>query len=153
MASLERTENLHKAFKSVSSGQLKALLVFVSSQHCPWCQAVTKEQLLPRLRSQSLPPIAIVEFDMQDTRSLPSHQTRQGNWNSPDLAWPASLSPASWAKRMRIRAVPTIVAVNEKLEPIVEPLIGYNLADFYGSYLEDQVNASVNYWNKQRSSK
>ena len=153
MATLERTENLHNAFKSVASGQLKGMLVFVSSKHCPWCHAVIKEQLLPRLRSQSLPPIAIVEFDIQDTRSLQSHKSRQGKWDSPDLAWPESLSPASWARRMRIRAVPTIVAVNEKLHPIVEPLIGYNLADFYGSYLEDQVNASVNYWNKQRSSK
>ena len=52
---------------------------------------------------------------------------------------------------MRIRAVPTIVAANEKLEPIVEPLVGYNLADFYGSYLEDQVNASIHYWKEQRS--
>ena len=153
MLTLERTENLHQAVQRVSAGHVKGLLIFVSSQHCPWCHAVIKEQLLPRLKSRSLPPIAIVEFDMQDTRSFQSHQSRQGNWNSPDLAWPELLSPAAWASRMRIRAVPTIVAVNKKLEPIVEPLVGYNLADFYGSYLEDQVNASVNYWNKQRSSK
>jgi thioredoxin-related protein len=153
MASLEQTKSIHQAVTSVSAGQVKGLLIFVSSQHCPWCHAVIKEQLLPRLRSQSLPPISIIEFDIQDTRPLMSHQNKQDTWISLKLAWPEGLSPASWAKSLRIRAVPTIVAVNEKLQPLVEPLVGYNLADFYGSYLEDQVNASIHYWKKRRSSK
>lgn len=153
MATLERTENLYGAFNRIASDRLQGLLVFLSSERCPWCQAVAAEQLLPRLRSQSLPTIAIVEFNIQDTRPFRSHQIKQDERGHKNPAFPERLSPAAWAKAIGIRAVPTIVAVDEKLQPIVTPLVGYNLADFYGSYLEDQVNASIHYWRRQRSLK
>lgn len=132
--------------KQLHEGQFKGLLIFASSRYCPWCGLVANDQLLPRLKASGPPKIAIVEFDIDDATPLPkpSGGSLQG------LRLPVSLSPRTWAKTHKIRVVPSVAAVDQQLSPLRAPLIGYSSVDFYGAYLEEQINESIRYWAKAR---
>jgi hypothetical protein len=126
----------------LKEGQIKGFLIFASSKYCPWCGLVLREQLLPRLRARDLPPIAIVEFDINNSRSLAI--SRDNPTGVFELS--ANLSPSTWATSHKIRVVPTLTAVDQRLSPLLPALVGYSSADFYGAYLEEQIGESIRYW-------
>jgi hypothetical protein len=136
----------------VQAGHLQGFLIFASSRYCPWCGLVVSEQLLPRLRARDFPPIAIVEFDINDSQPLATRLENTMGGLGPPMRRKLSpdLSPSTWAKSHQIRVVPTVTAVDQQLSPLLPPLVGYGSADFYGAYLEEQVRESIRYWARNR---
>lgn len=149
---LSQPHQLSAIAGQIQTGQLRGLLIFASSRYCPWCGLVVSEQLLPRLRAPDLPPIAIVEFNINDSRPLTTHLDKTEGGLEPPKRRKLSpdLSPSTWAKSHQIRVVPTVTAVDQQLLPLLPPLVGYGSADFYGAYLEEQVRESIRYWAKNR---
>ena len=115
--------------------------VMVGSAHCPWCELITKEQLLPRMASSLEPSLVVLDFDLGDPRPVEGLSLQALTSTRP-------LSPADWARAHRYVLAPTVVFVDLLGHPILEPLIGYASRDFYGAYLEDRILRAQAYWRK-----
>jgi thioredoxin-related protein len=115
--------------------------VMVGSAHCPWCELILKEQLAPRMVGQQTPRLVVLDFDLVDRKPVEGL-----NLIKPPSA--RSLSPAEWAKAHRYALAPTVVFIDQRGQPITEPLIGYASRDFYGAYLEDRILQAQAYWRK-----
>lgn len=123
--------------RKARSGQILVAGLY-SSDRCPWCVAVKKEQLLPRMRAAMAPTLRIVEFnaDSNAVFTLPDRSKKTAR---------------QWAAQFGFRVMPTLALLNETASPIGEPLIGYASPDFYAAYLEDRINAAQTYWQTLRS--
>lgn len=110
---------------------------FYTSHSCPWCVAVRREQLEPRLRSSDLPKVAIIEFDADSNVvfALPDGRRQTAR---------------QWAETLGFRLTPTLAALDRSAKPIVPPLVGYSSRDFYGAYLEEQIRRAQLYWQNLR---
>jgi len=110
-----------------------------SSEHCPFCVAVKKEQLAPRIRSTSRPGLIVVEIDTDNRQpfSLPNGQR---------------VTATEWGRQHRITLMPTLTMLDVSAKPLTKPLVGYASRDFYAAYLEDQIQAAAAYWSKLRQS-
>jgi thioredoxin-related protein len=115
--------------------------VMVGSARCPWCELILKEQLQPRMISEDRPQLVVLDFDLADRKPVEGL-----NLIKPPSA--RSLSPAEWAKAHRYALAPTVVFIDQRGQPITEPLIGYASRDFYGAYLEDRILQAQAYWRK-----
>jgi thioredoxin-related protein len=104
-----------------------------SSDNCPWCVSVKKEQLAPRMRAGTLPKLRIVEFNADADLAflLPDRSKKTAR---------------QWAASLGFRVMPTLAMLDERAMPIGEPLIGYASPDFYAAYLEDKIKAAQTYW-------
>ena len=145
---MQQSNHLHQPtqFKTIlaQAGQARGEMVpaiMVGSARCPWCELVLKEQLGPRVISQDRPQFMILDFDLSDRRPV------EGLW-SPRAPSGRFLSPADWAKAHRYALAPTVVFIDQRGQPITEPLIGYASRDFYGAYLEDRILQAQAYWQK-----
>ncbi|MFM1881030.1 MAG: hypothetical protein RLZZ344_1264 [Pseudomonadota bacterium] len=117
----------------------QAVAIMVSSAHCPWCGLVIQEQLIPRIRAKTGPRLEVVVFDLSDTTPV-----RLAVPSGPALR----LSPQAWAQAHRYRVAPTLVMVGSAAQPLFGPLVGYSSRDFYGAYLDDQVERAQRYWSQ-----
>jgi hypothetical protein len=108
-----------------------------SSLHCPFCVALKKEQLGPRVRSGVRPQLIVVEFDADigEPFSLPDGQR---------------LTATDWGRRHNIKLMPTLAMLDALARPLGKPLVGYASRDFYAAYLEDQIQAAAVYWRQRR---
>lgn len=113
------------------------VLGFYTSHSCPWCVAVRREQLEPRLRSTDLPKVSIIEFDADSDVAFPLPDGRRQTAHQ-------------WAHSLGFRLTPTLAALDRTAKPIVSPLVGYSSRDFYGAYLEEQIRQAQLYWQNQR---
>ncbi len=113
------------------------VLGFYTSHSCPWCVAVRREQLEPRLRSTDLPKVSIIEFDADSDVAFPLPDGRRQ-------------TARQWAHSLGFRLTPTLAALDRTAKPIVSPLVGYSSRDFYGAYLEEQIRQAQLYWQNQR---
>jgi hypothetical protein len=115
--------------------------VMVGSAHCPWCELITKEQLLPRMASSLEPSLVVLDFDLGDHQPLPTLE------NLPP-AGQRNFSPAAWARHHRYQLAPTVVCLDRQGRPLGEPLVGYSSRDFYGAYLEDRIRLAQAHWRQ-----
>lgn len=131
---------LPKALTQAQKFQDRAVAIMVSSAHCPWCGLLINEQLIPRVRSTSGPRLDVVVFDLADTQLVrltpPGSPVQQ-------------FSPQAWAQANRYRVAPTLVMVSNACQPLFPPLVGYSSRDFYGAYLDEQVERAQRYWSQQ----
>lgn len=104
-----------------------------SSDSCPWCVSLKREQLIPRMRAAIKPALRVVEFNADSNSQflLPDRSQRTAR---------------QWAASLGFRLMPTLTMLNEQANPIGEPLIGYASPDFYAAYLEDRIKAAQTYW-------
>lgn len=109
-----------------------------SSDHCPWCVSLKKEQLVPRMRSDLRPILRVVELNADSNAKFAVPNRGQK-------------TARQWASELGYRVLPTLVMLNENASPIGEPLIGYASPDFYAAYLEDRIKAALTYWQTLRS--
>lgn len=141
--------------RPISAEQLSATLVeaakargglvvmaMASLPNCPWCDLVLRDQLLPRMRSDTPPQVRAVVLDITDRRPMrrPGLKPHEAG-----LEWLAQ-SPQQWARQQRIRMAPTVFPIDFAGQPIGEPLIGYSSVDFYGAYLEDRIQLAMAHW-------
>lgn len=115
-------------------------VVMVSSLHCPWCELVLRDQLLPRLLSGESPEMVLVVFDLADGQL---RDIRLGGKKE-------TIAPSQWAAQHQFRIAPTLVAIGQDARPIGLPLVGYSSRDFYGAYLDDLLRLAQPYWSKAR---
>ena len=110
-----------------------------SSEHCPFCVALKKEQLAPRIRATTRPGLILVEFDTDDRQpfSLPNGQR---------------ITATEWGRQQQITVMPTLCMLDLSAKPLTKPLVGYASRDFYAAYLEDQIQVAAAYWTKIRRS-
>jgi len=131
---------LPKALSQAQKAKDRAVAIMVSSAHCPWCGLLIQEQLIPRVRNASGPKLDVVVFDLADTQlvrlTAPGSPVQQ-------------FSPQAWAQSHRYRVAPTVVMVGNACQPLFPPLVGYSSRDFYGAYLDDQVERAQRYWSQQ----
>jgi hypothetical protein len=135
-AALTATGELIPMLKRAAAREL-VVLGFYTSHSCPWCIAVRREQLEPRLRSGDPPKIAIIEFDADSdaTFTLPDGRRQTAR---------------QWAHALGFRLTPILTVLDRTAKPIVAPLVGYSSRDFYGAYLEEQIRQAQLYWQNQR---
>jgi thioredoxin-related protein len=101
-----------------------ALLLF-STPGCAYCAEVRRGYLRPRLAAAAASGPLIREISIV------------GRTRIIDLDG-AAISGAALAQRFGIRAVPVVHLVDDRMTPLVEPLIGLNAA-FYESYLDERI--------------
>ena len=131
---------LPKVLTQAQKAKDRAVAIMVSSAHCPWCGLLMNEQLIPRVRSPSGPKLDVVVFDLADISLI--RLSAPGNS-------PLQFSPQAWAQTHRYRVAPTLVMVGSACQPLFPPLVGYSSRDFYGAYLDDQVERAQRYWSQQ----
>lgn len=112
--------------------------ILYSSDHCPFCVAVKKEQLLPRSGSGIRPGFIIVEFDTDSPHpfTLPSGQRTTAK---------------DWGRIHRLSLLPTLVMIDDAANPVAAPLVGYASRDFYPVYLEEAIRQAHAAVTKQRA--
>ena len=135
-AALTPARDLAAALNRAAAREI-VVLGFYTSHSCPWCVAVRREQLEPRLRANDPPKIAIIEFDADSDAvfTLPDGRRQTAR---------------QWAHGLGFRLTPTLAALDRTAKPIVSPLVGYSSKDFYGAYLEEQIRQAQRYWQNQR---
>lgn len=106
-----------------------------TSERCPYCVAVKKDQLGPRMRSSVAPTLVVVEFDIDDNRLF----------TLPDRL---QITPTEFGKRLGFSLTPTLFMPDRQANPIAKPLVGYSSRDFYGAYLEEQIQTANRYWKE-----
>lgn len=118
-------------------GPNTAVAGLLTSDRCPWCIAVLKEQLEPRFRAEHPVRLLIVAFDIDDPVEVlfPDGKRR---------------SAKQWGELHRLTLTPTLAMLDQMARPLMPPLKGYSSRDFYGAYLEDQITAANNYWQNRR---
>lgn len=124
---------------ALSRARQEALVVagIFTSEHCPFCVALKKEQLTPRMRSAAKPELLVIEFD-SDRNQLFS--TPGGSRQT----------ASDWVKKRGMKVMPTLFMLDQRAEIIGKPIVGYALRDFYGAYLEDQIKAADALWTELR---
>jgi thioredoxin-related protein len=113
------------------------VLGFYTSHSCPWCVAIRREQLEPRLRSADLPKVTIIEFDADSDAAFTLPDGRRQ-------------TARQWAHGLGFRLTPTLAVLDRTAKPIISPLVGYSSRDFYGAYLEEQIRQAQLYWQNLR---
>jgi len=110
----------------------------LTSNKCPWCIALEREQLLPRMRAPNLPKFIVLAFDVEDRRiiSFPDGSQRTAR---------------EWGALYSMKLTPTLVMLDAQAKPLAPPLVGYGSQDFYGAYLEEQIQNARLYWQNRRS--
>lgn len=119
----------------------RAVAVMVTAAHCPWCQLLIEEQLIPRMRSTLGPRLSVISFDLGDTRPVSLPPAPKG----PQLS---TISPLSWVQQYGYKVAPTVVMVSAAAQPLFDPLVGYSSRDFYGAYLDEAIVRAHHYWMK-----
>jgi hypothetical protein len=102
------------------------LLILVSLEGCPFCQAVRQSYLLP-LQAEGLQPV--VQVDMRSNRPLLDFAGQPSTHAQQIQAW-------------RIKLAPTLLFVGPGGRELAPRLVGASLPDFYGSYLEQRLDAA-----------
>lgn len=128
---------LSESLQAARRGPSSVVAGFLTSDSCPWCRAVLREQLEPRFRSDHPVRLLIVAFDVDDSVEVlfPDGKRR---------------SARQWGELHQLRLTPTLAMLDHMARPLLPPLRGYSSPDFYGAYLEDQITAANNYWQNRR---
>ena len=110
--------------------QLPILIMF-SRQGCPYCDVVREEFLKPMLRSGDYKDRVI----MLEIHSDSYAQLRDFNGQM--------IGAEALAQRYRASFAPTVVFLNHQGKELVERLIGITTRDFYGGFLDEAIDQSL----------
>ena len=107
------------------------ILIMFSRQGCPYCDVVRDEFLKPMLRSGDYTNRVI----MLEIHSDSHAQLRDFNGQM--------ISAEALAHRYQASFAPTVVFLNHQGKELVERLIGITTRDFYGGFLDEAINQSL----------
>lgn len=102
------------------------LVVMVSLQGCPFCKVVRESHLAPMQRERGLP---VVQVDMQSRQSVRDFGGASSSHDRLIEAW-------------RVRIAPTVLFFGRNGQEVAKRLVGGYLPDFYGSYLDERLEAA-----------
>jgi thioredoxin-related protein len=131
----------HQLLKAIELARLHQQVVaaLYSSNRCPFCIALKKEQLSPRMRSDTPPGLLVVELDTDISRPFTLPDGRR-------------MTAKEWGRMHQFSLFPTLVMIDDAANPITAPLVGYASRDFYPVYLEEAIQAAHATIAKQRAS-
>ena len=101
------------------------LLVLYSRDDCNWCERVRREHLGPLSRDPATPAV-IRELHMDRTTPMIDFQGRR-------------TTSADFSRDMKARFAPTVMFHGPDGANLAESIVGFRLADFYGSYLQSAI--------------
>ncbi len=125
---LERIDDLRPLLARVRRERVP-LLLFFSTPGCPYCIEVRRNYLAPRARDPRA-GVLIREVDIVAQRSFVDTDG-------------APITEARFAARFGVRVVPVVLMVDERLTPLVDPLVGLDAAGFYDRYLANAIEAAT----------
>ena len=108
-----------------------AMLVLFSQEGCPWCERVRREFLLPMQGNREY-----------DTKVLMREIGTDSDAALVDFAGNKT-TQAEFARRMRIKMVPTVMLFGKSGEILAEPLVGFQGSDYYGYFLDQDIDAAL----------
>jgi thioredoxin-related protein len=118
-----------RALAQLAQREKQPILLFFSTPGCPFCQTVRSNYLAPRVREGRSAGAIIREVQIDGTRTL------LGRDGQP-------LTESALARRFDIRAVPVVLLVDADLQPLSDPLVGYDRAGFYETYLANAIQTA-----------
>lgn len=129
----------HQLTETLKSARQHSAVVagLLTSPRCPWCVALIKEQLEPRVRSNQTPRLLIVEFNVDDPTEFLLPGGHRG-------------TARQWGDTYGLKLTPTVAMLDQMARPLLAPLKGYASRDFYGAYLEEHITAANKYWQNLR---
>ena len=110
--------------------QLPILIMF-SRDGCPYCDVVREEFLKPMLRSGDYTD-RVIMLEVYSDSYTPIRDFNGQMISAEDLA-----------HRYRAGFAPTVVFLNYQGKELVERLIGITTRDFYGGFLDDAIEESL----------
>lgn len=125
---LPRLEDLRRDAERVRRERRPLLLSF-STPGCPYCLEVRRSYLAPRA-AKPAPEALIREVDITAVRAF------IGLDGKPQ-------SEADFAAAFKVRLVPVVRLVDDRLQPLGPPLIGLNESGFYEAYLAAAIDEAT----------
>jgi hypothetical protein len=101
------------------------LVVLYSRDDCNWCERVRREYLGPLWRDPATEAV-IRELHMDRATPLIDFQGRR-------------TTSADFSREMKARFAPTVMFHGPDGAALAEAIVGFRLADFYGSYLQSAI--------------
>ncbi|MEG1833125.1 MAG: thioredoxin fold domain-containing protein [Burkholderiaceae bacterium] len=98
------------------------LIVLFTTPGCPHCEQVRSHYLAPRLAAGAL----VREVDISSRARLVDAQGR-------------ATTEAEFARGLGVRAVPAVLLLDARGEPLADALLGSDTAGFYEGYLEARL--------------
>jgi thioredoxin-related protein len=129
-AVLEPANDLARDARAMRAGRYPMLVLY--SQHdCAWCERARREYLAPMGRDPAWRGKLVlrqIDIDSHDALTdFAGHATSHGEFAAAEKA----------------RVTPTVVVYGPDGARLAEPIVGFRLPDFYGSYLERAVEEGL----------
>ena len=114
-----------EAAEAATRGQ--PLLILYSRQNCPYCEEVRKSWLLPLSRDSQKSGLKVRQIDQDSDQPLI------------DFAGQAT-THARFTAAQKVAFVPVVSVYGPHAQVLAEPIVGLRLRDFYGAYLQAQID-------------
>ena len=124
------TRDLASESQAAQARQMPVLVLFMSP-HCPYCDRVLKEFLLPMQRNPEYGTKVVMRQVAIDSNA------RLLDFNG------RATTHAQFAAQNRVKLVPTIKMFDARGRELTEPLVGLLTPDFYGSYLDQAIEEAL----------
>jgi thioredoxin-related protein len=106
------------------------ILLFFSTEGCPYCLEVRRNYLAPRVRAGHAAAGALIrEIDIGSARRVTDVDGKL-------------VSEADLARRYGVRMTPLVLLVDWQLQPLGAPLIDLDAAGFYEAYLANAIDSA-----------
>lgn len=102
------------------------LVVMVSLEGCPFCRVARDSYLGPMHRQEGVP---VVQIDMRTSTSVRDFNGKAATHDALARAWD-------------IKVAPTVLFFGAGGKEVAERLVGGYIADFYGAYLDQRMQAA-----------
>ena len=98
------------------------MVVFFSRNGCPWCERARREYIGP-LAADPATEALVRQVDVDRDAPLKDFSGKQ-------------TSHRALSRRYNVRLAPTLMFLGPDGEAIAETIVGFRLADFYGTYID-----------------
>ena len=107
------------------------LLLLFAEAGCPWCERARQEFLLPMQRNPEYQgKVMMREVGTDNAAALIDFAGR-------------TTTQADFARSHRVLMVPTVMLFGSRGEALAEPLVGFRIADYYGYFLDQRIDAAL----------
>jgi len=107
------------------------LLLLFSEAGCPWCERARQEFLLPMQRNPEYrSKVMMREIGTDNAAALVDFAGK-------------TTTQAEFARKHGVLMVPTVMLFGSRGEALAEPLVGFRIADYYGYFLDQRIDAAL----------
>lgn len=107
------------------------ILIMFGARGCSYCNRVREEVLIPTTRNADYDnKVVLLEVDVDSAQRLV-------DFNG------AAITHAQFAQRYHVGFTPTVMLLDAQGKSLVDPMVGFVTADYYGGDLEDRLNLAL----------